>query len=303
MSSQHQNPALFEDPQTLPRSIGNTRIRAISSRSILTPQHGRVSFVGQYDYTINPYQGCQGACDYCYAFSYTTDHSESLEWGRWVKVKQNAAHLLSKEAHLLDQARVYMATVTDCYQPVERLADVTGTILDVMAERTPLLVVQTRYPLVTRDIPRFQAIIDNGGKVQVNVTITTDHDDLRKILEPQCPSIPARMSALKEISEAGITGCATVTPMLPINSPHDFANRLLDTGIGKVIIQPFHRAQGNSKQFRRTTRPAATEWLEKQWGKNWREPYSKHYCRVLEALQDAFPNQVGEGQAGFAPPF
>ena len=303
MSFQRQSPALFEAPQTLPQAIGQTRVTAINPRSILTPQHGRVSFVGQYDYTINPYMGCQGACDYCYASGYTTDSSESLQWGQWVKVKTNAARILSREAHLLDRARIYMATVTDCYQPVERQAGVTGAILDVMAQRTPLLVVQTRYPLVTRDIPRFQAIIANGGKVQVNVTVTTDDDDLRKTLEPKCPSIPARMNALQQLSLAGITACATVTPMLPVDNPDDFARRLRDTGIDKVIIQPFHTSKGSGQRFRRATRPAALHWLEQRWGDNWRDAYSKRYRRVLHALQEAFPNRVGEGQSGFGPPF
>ena len=126
---------------------------------------------------------------------YTADEELSSQQGIWVKAKINAAPSLTRQAHLLDDTRIYMATVTDPYQPVQRQADITDSLLDVMANHTPKLVVQTRFPLVTRDIPRFQAIMDNGGRVQVNVTVTTD-DELRRIREPKCPSIPARIKAL-----------------------------------------------------------------------------------------------------------
>ena len=288
---------------TVPAQVGKTTVDVTSVRSILTSQRGRFSFVSGYDFTINPYQGCSAACDYCYAAGYTGDDDLSKAWGNWVKAKSNAAQALAREVHLIENASIYMATVTDPYQPVERQADITGSILDVMAQAKPKLVIQTRFPLVVRDIPRIEAIVTNGGMVQVNVTVTTDDDSLRRIMEPKCPSIPARMKALTDLSQAGVTTCATITPMLPVEDPEAFAIRLLDTGIEKVIVQQFHRAEGSGEQFRRSTRPAALQWLEENWGKNWRRDYQNHYRRVVAELKKAFPNQVGEGQAGFAPPF
>ena len=303
---QPQTPALFDirpPDQSIPAQMGDTSIEASIVRTILTPQKGRVSFVGAYDYTINPFQGCAAACDFCYAAAYTGSQELTDRWGLWVKAKSNAADILAREAHLLDDARIYMATVTDPYQPVERHANITGAILDVMAVHTPRLVVQTRFPLVTRDIPRFQAIIDNGGMVQVNMTIATDDDSIRRAMEPKCPSIPARLRALTELSAADITACATITPMLPIQDPDQFAQTLLDTGIRKVIIQEFHTSQGSGQQFRRSTRPAALQWMHDNWGPDWRQPYMEIYERMLAALQSAFPNRVGQGQTGFQPPF
>ena len=289
--------------RNIPSKVGQTTVDTTTVRSILTSQHGRNSFVSGYDYTINPYQGCSAACDYCYAAGYTGDDNLSKTWGNWVKAKSNAAQALSRELHLLEHAQIYMATVTDPYQPVERQADITGSILDVMSRSTPHLVVQTRFPLVVRDIPRFEAIMANGGKVQVNVTVTTDDDDLRRIMEPKCPSIPARLKALADLSQAGITACATITPMLPVKNPETFAQRLQETGIQKVIIQQFHRSEGSGEQFRRSTRPAALQWLEENWGKNWRSSYQRHYQHVLSEVRKVFPDHTGEGQAGFAPPF
>ena len=289
--------------RNIPVKVGQTTVQTTKVRSILTAQKGRVSFVNGYDYTINPYQGCSAACDYCYAAGYTGDEELSKSWGFWVKAKSNAPEAIAREAHLLDGAKIYMATVTDPYQPVERQAEITSGILDVMAAHSPKLVIQTRFPLVVRDIARFKAIEAAGGQVQVNITVTTDDDELRRIMEPKCPSIPARIKALSDLSQAGITACATITPMLPVKDATSFANRLMQTGIQKVIIQDFHRSEGSGEQFRRSTRPAALEWLENNWGPHWRDDYSRHYQHVLSALEETFPGRVGQGQKGFAPPF
>ena len=287
----------------IPVRVGKTDVETTKVRSILTAQKGKISFISGYDFSINPYQGCSAACDYCYAAGYTGDEELSKSWGSWVKAKENAPQAIAREAHLLDGAKIYMATVTDPYQPVERQAQITGGILDVMSNHSPKLVIQTRFPLVLRDIARFQAIEDAGGQVQVNVTVTTDDDEIRQIMEPKCPSIPARIRALRDLSQAGITACATITPMLPVQDPPSFAARLLETGIQKVIIQDFHQSEGSGEQFRRSTRPAALKWLETNWGTQWRAEYGQQYQKVLKALEDAFPGQVGQGQKGFAPPF
>ncbi len=287
----------------LPDRIGPTRVETTAVRSILTPQKGRVTFLSDYDFTINPYIGCSAACDYCYAAGYTGDEKLTGQWGQWVKAKANGAQAIAREAGLMKGARIYMASVTDPYQPLERQACITAAILDAMAEYPPKLVVQTRFPLVTRDIPRFQAITDNGGQVQVNITVTTDDDAIRRLLEPKCPGIPARLKALRQLNEAGITACATVTPMLPVKDPESFARTLQETGIRKVIIQPFHKSEGSGEQYRRSTRPAALQWLEENWGPQWRQKYQRNYAETAAALREAFPGQTGEGQKGFAPPF
>ncbi len=76
-----------------------------------------------------------------------------------------------------------------------------------------------------------------------------------------------------------------------------------ETGIRKVIIQPFHKSEGSGEQYRRSTRPAALQWLEKNWGSQWRQKYQRNYAVTAAALREAFPGQTGEGQKGFAPPF
>ena len=73
----------------------------------------------------------------------------------------------------LDGKRIYMSSVTDPYQTVERRTRLTRTLLEILAEKhAPKLVVQTRSPDVVRDIDLFAAIEERGGRVQVNMTVT-----------------------------------------------------------------------------------------------------------------------------------
>ena len=90
-------------------------------------------------------------------------------WGKWVQVKSNAIEILSRprQRAKLDGARIYMSSVTDAYQPIERELNLTRGLLEIMADgHTPKLVVQTRSPDVTRDIDLFHQIESNGGRVQ-----------------------------------------------------------------------------------------------------------------------------------------
>ena len=84
-----------------------------------------------------------------------------------------------------------MSSVTDPYQPIERQLELTRRLLAIMAERhRPRLVVQTHSPLVARDCDLFRRIEDKGGRVQVNMTVTTDDENIHHVFEPFYPSPP-----------------------------------------------------------------------------------------------------------------
>ena len=118
-----------------------------------------------------------------------------------------------------------MSSVKDPYQLVERELRITRGLLELMAERhKPKMVVQARSPLVTRDCKLVCRIEENGGRVQVNMTVATDDEDIRLVFEPFCPSNPRRLAAIKEAQEAGIATCIAMTPLLLASSDGDFAD-------------------------------------------------------------------------------
>jgi DNA repair photolyase len=164
-----------------------------------------------YDYALNPYSGCQHACSYCYArfMKRFTGHKEP--WGEYVDVKINAPDLLAIEIHRKKRGTVWVSGVCDAYQPLERRYRLTRSCLEILVGEQWPVRVQTRSPLVTRDID----ILAKGEDVEVGFSITTADDRIRALFEPKAPSIESRLQALDKLHQAGIRTFAMIAPMLP----------------------------------------------------------------------------------------
>jgi DNA repair photolyase len=110
-------------------------------------------------------------------------------------------------------------------------------------------------------------------------------------LNPYCPGNKFRLKAIKEINDAGIQSAITMTPLLPLDNPEQFASDLLESGIKKFIVQPFHATKG---KFAAGTREEALKILEKY---NWSD---QEYNRILKILLNRIPNLM-QGKEGFSP--
>ena len=308
---------LFGEPESLasldrapepprPARLGGASIEYKPARDTLTRATG---FMDAYDFTLNPYAGCAFGCTYCYAafFSRGSDSATGAErrdtWGKWVEVKENAVELLRRRRKSLDGKRIYMSTVTDPYQPIERKLELTRGLLRVLAERhRPRLGVQTRSPDVVRDGDLFREIVERGGRVQVNITVTTDDEDMRRAFEPSCPSNARRLEAAASLAMSGIATCVTMTPLLLVQDARRFAGDLLATGAEDFIVQPFHLQRG---KFVAGTRDAALGIMAEKLSSDRNsmvDRYREHYRRVRAVLRLELP-RLGEGKDGFKPPF
>jgi len=269
-----------------PEQIGPSSVEYSPARSILTASSG---FIDAFDYTLNPYSGCTFGCSYCYAAAFVRDQERRERWGQWVRVKENALELLRKQRRKpLDGVAIYLSSVTDPYQPIERKLGLTRAILEeLVTYHRVRLVVQTRSPLVTRDLDllgRFEA-------VRVNMTVTTDDEAVRKVFEPGCASIERRLQAIAQVQQAGIATCITLTPLLPIANPVGFAERLKATGVQRFVTQYLHAERG---QFVAGTRAAAVALCRER---GWNEAA---YRRTVGVLRAALPH-LDEGRDGFVP--
>ncbi len=285
-----------------PTLIGKATVGYERVREILTRATG---FIGSYDYTLNPYFGCTFGCAYCYAAAFTRNDAERDGWGRWVRAKDGAVEALRAQARRIRGTRIYASSVTDPYQPLERKLGLSRALFAEVAKSEGIkLVVQTRSPDVARDIDVFRQIEAKGGRVQVNMTVTTDDERLRRAFEPWCPTNRARLAGLAQVREAGIRTAVTVTPMLRIESVEGFAETLAAVGADDVIIQGFHTERG-AEQFVASTRSGAIALMAEQLGcsrADFEARYNAHYDEVRTALK-ARLGRVGEGRAGFRPPF
>ncbi|WP_419802133.1 radical SAM protein [Mucilaginibacter sp.] len=266
--------------------IGQAEVEYIQSASILTEAKG---FMSAYDYTLNPYTGCSFGCNYCYAAFFSRSSDEKDNWGYWLKVKENALQLLMKfRKKPLNNKTIYISSVTDPYQPIEKNLQLTRSLLiELLTYHKPRLVIQTRSPLVTRDID----LLKQFEVVQVNMTVTTDSEAVRKAFEPFCPSNKLRLKAIQEVTDAGIQTCITMTPLLPVENALDFTSELLHTGVKKFIVQPFHPDKG---KFIASTREIAFEQMRLM---NWND---LKYSEVVQIFKQKLP-WLGEGKQGFAP--
>jgi len=179
-------------------------VKEVCAKSILSPS--RI-----YPWVINPYTGCQHGCSYCYArfMKRVTGHKEP--WGGFVDVKINAPDLLRVEIQKKKRAGVWLSGVCDPYQPLEKKYRLTRQCLEILAQHEWPVIIQTRSPLVLRDMD----IIRNARDVEVGLSVTTADDSIRKLFEPDAPPIPDRIHALEELHNAGIRTYAMIAPVLP----------------------------------------------------------------------------------------
>ena len=294
------------------------------NRSILTETSG---FIRDYDYTLNPYSGCAFGCQYCYAASFVAgpkadgpDTPFNREnWGNWVRVKKNAVNMVAKAVRegKLNGKSIYMSSVTDPYQPTERRTGQTRQLLAELAKVPALgLVIQTRGPLVDNDedIALCRQIIANGGYVQVNMTITTNDEGVRRACEPTCPSYRQRLDAITSLhqktdADGRYTTCITMSPLLPTDEPRSFAADLAASGIRRFIIQPTHTGKPNPGRFRAATRNEIVHQLAQYWECSpesvpvfYQEAYQEAVKVIVPVLQKA-DALIGFGQPGFGRPW
>jgi DNA repair photolyase len=258
----------------------------IESRSIFSPATGFIRR-GGFDWTCNPYVGCTFGCTYCYAAFLPQNRRPVEDWGKWLIAKRNAAELAAKQAPKVAGQAVYLSSVTDPYLPAERSLWLTRGILEALIAYQPRLTIQTRGPLVVRDID----VIRRFGSIRVNVSIPTDSERVRSLFEPKAPPLEKRWEALGELRAAGIPVGICVTPTLPIDDVETFANRLADFQPEVLVIQDFHDAEG---RFGADTGERARQLLgECRWG-------PLDYRRFAERLRR--DQTIYDGEAGFFPP-
>jgi DNA repair photolyase len=179
-------------------------VREVRARSVLSRSQ-------IYPYVVNPYTGCQHGCSYCYArfMKRFTRHEEP--WGDFVDVKVNAVDLLPAEIRRKPMGRVWVSGVCDPYQPLEARYRLTRQCLEILVRNGWPVTVQTRSPLVVRDLDIFRAAAD----LEVGLSVTTADDGIRRLFEPNAPPIGDRLEALDQLHRAGVKTYAMVAPMLP----------------------------------------------------------------------------------------
>jgi DNA repair photolyase len=180
-----------------------------------------------FEWTINPYRGCEFACKYCYA-RYTHEYMEldGSEFEKKIYVKKDAAPLLAhdisrKYSHASERSggekpdHIAIGTATDPYQPAEREHGVTRACLEELAKREGMSIsIITKSNQIVRDIDVLTKIAARST-LQIDITVTTMRARLARLLEPRAPRPDLRLAAVKELHEAGLAVGVSASPLLP----------------------------------------------------------------------------------------
>jgi len=171
-----------------------------------------------FDWTINPYRGCEHGCIYCFARPYHEylGFSSGLDFETKIMAKPDAAKLLRQElaSPRWKAEPIVMSAITDIYQPIEHKMRIARQCLEVLADCGQPVTTMTKSALVLRDTDLWSRLAKmNAGRV--TITLVTLDSDLAQKLEPRASSPAGRLRAIRELSAAGIPVSVNIAPIIP----------------------------------------------------------------------------------------
>lgn len=192
-----------------------TECRAVEARSIISRNSSPDL---PFTQSINPYQGCEHGCIYCYArptHAYL-DLSPGVDFETRLTYKRNAAAQLERELAKPNYqcSSITLGANTDPYQPVEKEYRITRQVLEVLQRHRHPVAIITKGALVTRDLD-ILAEMAADGLCSVAVSITTLDRQLKRLMEPRAASGPARLAAVEALATAGIPVTVLFAPVIP----------------------------------------------------------------------------------------
>jgi DNA repair photolyase len=182
-----------------------------------------------FDWTLNPYRGCEHGCIYCFARPYHEylGFSCGLDFETKIMAKPDAPRLLREElaSPRWQPQPIVMSAITDIYQPIEHKMRIARQCLEILADCGQPVTTMTKSALVLRDTDLWKRLADmNAGRV--TITLVTLDADLAQKLEPRASSPMGRLRAIRELSAAGIPVSVNIAPIIP---------GLTDTELPKIL--------------------------------------------------------------------
>ncbi|WP_222982888.1 PA0069 family radical SAM protein [Flagellimonas meishanensis] len=239
-------------------------------------------------YSMNPYQGCEHGCVYCYARNAHEywGYSAGLDFERKILVKKSAAELLeSKIKHKNWKAEtIVLSGNTDCYQPAEQKFKITRACLEVFLKYHHPVGIITKNATILRDLDLLSELNANQ-LVGVHISVTSLSEKTRRKLEPRTTSISKRLETIKKLSEHGIPVNAMLAPIIPGINSHELlplAKTVAEHGalsFGFTLV----RLNGAIGQI-------FTDWIQKAM------PDSAQ--KVLKMIQDCHGGSLNDSRFG-----
>lgn len=171
-----------------------------------------------FEYSVNPYQGCEHGCVYCYA---RNSHeyrgfSAGLDFEQKILVKHNIVRLLEQEFHQKNYrvSPITLSGNTDCYQPVERKLRLTRGLLELMLKYSHPVSLITKNSLILRDLDLLRELAARD-LVQVAITINSLDEELRQKMEPRTGTAQKRLRVIRALADGGVPVRLMCAPVIP----------------------------------------------------------------------------------------
>lgn len=200
-----------DEPKRVP-----TRVYSDSTRTIIN----KVAATSDvpFDWTVNPYRGCEHGCIYCFArpFHEFLGFSAGLDFETKIVAKMEAPRLLVEELGRPSWKGepIVMSAITDIYQPLEHTMRIARGCLEVMAECVQPVTTMTKSAMVLRDVDLWSRLAKmNAGRV--TVTLVTLDPELAAGLEPRATTPAGRLRVIRELTKAGVPVTVNVAPVIP----------------------------------------------------------------------------------------
>lgn len=185
-------------------------------------------------YSVNPYQGCEHGCVYCYARNTHEywGYSAGLDFERKIIVKKNAAELLEKEfSHKNWKPQpIMLSGNTDCYQPIEKELEITRSILKVCLKYKHPISIITKNTLILRDIDVLTELAEMN-LVHVMISITGTDKKMRLLLEPRTSTYKNRIEVISKLTKHGIPCGVMIAPIIPGINHHEIPKVMEQAGL------------------------------------------------------------------------
>ncbi|WP_370896671.1 PA0069 family radical SAM protein [Chryseobacterium gossypii] len=212
------------------------------------------------EYSMNPYQGCEHGCSYCFArptHEYW-GYSAGVDFERKIMVKKNAPELLEKffRKKGYKPAPILLSGNTDCYQPAERQFEITRKMLQVCLDYRHPVNVLTKNALVLRDLDILKPMAEQN-LVSVSISIPTMNEELRRKMEPRTSSAKNKLKAVEILSENHIPVNVMVAPVIPGLTSDESLNILKAISEAGALSFGYTLVRLND-----TVEPVFVKWIE-----------------------------------------
>lgn len=179
------------------------------------------------DFSLNPYQGCEHGCIYCYARNSHEywGYNAGLDFERVVLYKENAPALLEKyfQKPKYQPATIVLSGNTDCYQPIERKLGITRKLLEVFLKYKHPVGIITKNVLATRDADILSELAKDN-LVTIIFSVTTLDEKVRRKLEPRTATTQQKLRAIETLSRLGVNCNIMIGPIIPGLNDHEIPN-------------------------------------------------------------------------------